>query len=329
MRSYQDIIGQFKRASVGVIGDIVADIYVYGHPARLSREAPVIIGEFESETVIPGSAANALNNLAALGANVFAVGVLGDDSVGETISQVLQQAGVEVGGLLTVAGRVTPTKTRFLIGDRHTQKQQVLRLDHNVEGHLPKHSEEQVLAYIDETDSNIDAWLVSDYGYDLMTPTVIRRIKALAKTKPVIVDSRYALKSFKGVTVITPNEGEAEAAAGLRIGNEEEALRAAQKLLARLKCQAVLLTRGNEGMLLLEDTGKLTRIPIHGEKEIVDVTGAGDTVASVFTLALAAGASFVQAARLANDAAGVVVMKSGAATLSQEELLAARGGTDG
>ncbi len=329
MRSYHAIIRRFSRVRIGVIGDMVADIYVLGRPARLSREAPVVITEYESETLIPGSGANAVNNIASLGARVYAVGLLGDDRAGAALRGKLDDAGVDTGGLLGLPGRITPTKTRFLVGDRHTQKQQVLRLDREVEGELSPGSQRKLVDYIDGIGPQLDAWLVSDYGYDLMTAALIRKVKQLAQTTPVIVDSRYRLGSFKGVTVVTPNEGEAEAASGASIRGEDDAKAAGRRLLSRLGCQAVLLTRGNEGMMLLQQDGRVTRIPIHGETEIVDVTGAGDTVASVFALALGAGASMVQAARLANYGAGVVVMKSGAATLSREELLEAIGSRGG
>lgn len=329
MKTYKAIIQRFSSVKVGVIGDMVADIYVYGRPARLSREAPVVITEYESETCIPGSAANAINNLAALLARVYAVGVLGDDQAGVALREKLEQAQVDTGGLITVRGRITPTKTRFLVGDRHTQKQQVLRLDREVDDELSSESQRKLLDYIGQVSPELDAWLVSDYGYDLMTAGVIRKVRALARSMPVVVDSRYRLKSFKGVTVITPNEGEAELASGVTIRGEADATLAGRRLLSRLNCKAVLLTRGNEGMLLFERNDKLTSIPIHGEREIVDVTGAGDTVASVFTLALASNATMVQAARLANYAAGVVVMKSGAATLTPEELLETLGRRSG
>jgi len=320
---------RFRRVRIGVIGDMVADIYVFGRPARLSREAPVVITEYESETFIPGSGANAVNNIASLGARVYAVGLLGDDRAGAALREKLEDADVDTGGLFTLPGRITPTKTRFLVGDRHTQKQQVLRLDREVEGELSSEAQHKLVDYIDHVSAGLDAWLVSDYGYDLMTAPLIRKVRHLARSTPVIVDSRYRLGSFKGVTVITPNEGEAEAASGMGIRGQEDAKAAGRRLLSRLGCQAVLLTRGNEGMMLFQQEGRLTRIPIHGETEIVDVTGAGDTVASVFTLALGAGASMVQAARLANYGAGVVVMKSGAATLSREELLEAIGSRGG
>ena len=316
------VIANFRSVRLAVVGDMVADLYIEGAPQRLSREAPVVIARWEAERLIPGSAANTVHNLTRLGAKVHAIGVIGRDETGRRLKDTLKSGGASVTGLVSVADVPTVTKTRVMIGDRHTRKQQVVRVDREPEGALPRAAEDRLLERIDAVERRVDAWLVSDYGYQAVTKRIIAKLRRIAKRKVVIVDSRYRFDAFKGVTCITPNESEGEALSGIRIRTDADARRAGRKILDEMRTQSVLLTRGNRGMMLFEDE-RVVNIPICGGSDIVDVTGAGDTVAAVFALSRVAGASAEEAARLANVAASVVVMKYGAATVAPDELLEA------
>jgi rfaE bifunctional protein kinase chain/domain len=320
VKRFKDIIGRFGERQIAVFGDIVADLYIYGKPLRLSREAPVLVVRHESETLLPGSAGNTISNLSRLGVRVFPLGILGDDEPGRSLFSQFSRMNVEMEGLFVVGNRRTITKTRILAGDDHTSKQQVIRIDREVQDPLPRETEDRLAAYLDQIRDRVDALIVADYGYDLVNPVLLEKLKAMAEQKTVIVDSRYRLNMFAGVTAITPNESEAETISQQKIMTNGDAARVGQKLVEDLDLKAVLITRGNKGMVLVERPGDVFEIPICGSDEITDVTGAGDTVAAVFTASLAAGASFNEASHLSNYGASVVVMKSGTATVSQEEL---------
>jgi rfaE bifunctional protein kinase chain/domain len=320
VKRFKDIIGRFGERQIAVFGDIVADLYIYGKPLRLSREAPVLVVRHEGETLLPGSAGNTISNLSRLGVRVFPIGILGDDDPGRSLLSQFSRMNVEMEGLFVVGNRRTITKTRILAGDDHTSKQQVIRIDREVQESLPRETEDRLAAYLDQIRDRVDALIVADYGYDLVNPVLLEKLKAMAEQKTVIVDSRYRLHLFTGVTAITPNESEAETISQQKIMTNGDAARVGQKLIEDLDLKAVLITRGNKGMVLVERPGDVFEIPICGSDEITDVTGAGDTVAAVFTASLAAGASFNEASHLSNYGASVVVMKSGTATVSQEEL---------
>ena len=317
----KDIISHLKNLKIAVLGDIVADIYVYGKPVRLSREAPVLVVRHDGERILPGSAGNTIHNLCQLGVRVFPVGILGDDEAGRSLLTQFSAMNVEMDGLISLKERNTITKTRIMAGDDHTSKQQVIRIDREVREPLPESAEARMADYLDAIGDEVDAFVVSDYGYDLLTRGLLDRLKTLATRRTVVVDSRYRLRLFSGVTAITPNESEAEAASQTSIGTGENAIDVGERLRDELDLRAVLITRGNRGMILVDDSGNSSDIPICGSDEITDVTGAGDTVAAVFTASLAAGASFYEAARLSNYAGAVVVMKRGSATASPEEII--------
>ncbi len=318
---FKEIIGRFKERKIAVFGDIVADIYIYGKPFRLSREAPVLVVRHDGERTVPGSAGNTIRNLSCLGIRVFPLCVLGDDEPGGFLLREFSRMNVELDGLIVAENRTTTTKTRIMAGDDHTSKQQVIRIDREPEKPLPKQVEDRLAAYLDRISNEVDAFIVSDYGYDLITPTLLEKLRAIAAHKTVVVDSRHRFRSFTGVTVITPNESEAEEISGQRLTSSQDAIRVGQRLIEELGLEAVLITRGNRGMVLMERSGDASDIPICGSDEITDVTGAGDTVAAVLTASLTAGASFYEAARLSNYAGAIVVMKSGTATASPEELI--------
>ena len=319
------IVRKFPRMRLTVAGDLVADEFIYGQIDRVSREAPVLILKYDSTEVVPGGAGNAANNAAALGARVSLLGALGNDAPGDRLLDALA-GGVETRGVIRVKGRVTPVKTRILAGGVHSAKQQVVRIDRagkSMTAAVTKVIEQRLARAL----ASSDAVILSDYGAGLITPALWQRARAAARLKRppiVLVDSRYALAGFEGVTACTPNESEAEALLGVKIGDDRAALEeAGRRLLSTLGSKAVLITRGSRGMALFE-TGKPTdHIPIVGSDQIADVTGAGDTVIATFTMALAAGASFGEAARLANFAGGLVVMKRGTATVTRDELMAA------
>lgn len=309
---------------VAVVGDVVADEFVYGRVARVSREAPVLILEYDSTQVVPGGAGNAANNVAAMGGSALLASVVGRDEPGRRLIQALHPR-VNPRTLVRPTRRTTTIKTRILAGGIHSAKQQVVRIDRVSSGALDKTTREAFFRAAVLAAIRSDAVLVSDYGGGLVSPALVSKLRAELKRSghpvPILVDSRYGLLSYSGLTACTPNESEVEQALGVRINDDARVLeRAGREILERTKMQAVLITRGSRGMALFVPREPTVHIPIFGSDEIADVTGAGDTVMATMTLALAAGATFELAARLANYAGGLVVMKRGTATVSASEL---------
>jgi len=323
-----DIVESFRGRTVVVVGDLIADEYLFGKPARISREAPVLILRFTERAVSLGGAANAAHNVHALGARVLPVGVVGRDAAGDELLGLFHAAGIPTDGIVTENGRTTPVKTRINAGGYQATRQQVVRLDREPTGELQTITEDALVARLTALAERADAFLVSDYGYGAMTPRVFERLRTIARRSGAVVtvDSRYQLPRFTGITAATPNEAELEQLAGGISDDERGVEKAGRQLLERLDAKMLLVTRGSRGMALLERDGATTFIPIHGTDEIADVTGAGDTVISTFTAALAGGASPIDAATLANVAGGIVVMKRGTATVSPAELAQALGG---
>jgi D-glycero-beta-D-manno-heptose-7-phosphate kinase len=318
VNGWRELIDRFKDRRICVVGDIIADVYIYGKPHKLSREAPVVVVKYEEEKTYPGSAGNTINNLIALGARVFPVGCLGKDDAGDWLMDYFcRHSTVEPTGLVRHDGR-TVTKTRILAGDTHTSKQQVIRVDKESEGPISGAIRADLLARLADIIPRVDAIILSDYEYGLIDAAIIEQVIDMARGKIVVGDSRYNLQRFSGITLITPNESEAYELAGLdsRVPVEEVGAR----ILASMSLGALLITRGNKGMCLFLKDGKVHHIPIWGGDEIADVTGAGDTVASAVTLSLASGADFYTASMVANYAAGVVVMKRGTAVVTADEL---------
>jgi rfaE bifunctional protein kinase chain/domain len=315
------IIRRFRGRRIVVLGDLVADVFVYGEISRISREAPVLILNHRETKIAPGGGANAVHNLWALGAKPCPVGLVGDDAEGRQLVAYFSSLGIDVGGISVAKSYRTPSKMRILASAVHSQRQQIVRLDSG--GPLQDQKiggpvERKLRAAL----RNADALLVSDYGYGLVTPQLVAQVRK--KSIPATIDSRFSLVSFPRMTAATPNEPEVEAALGVSIGNNLKKLESAgRSLLRKLRHDALLITRGKDGMALFEPGRKTVHIPIHGSDEIADVTGAGDTVIAVFTLALAAGASYYEAARLANYAGGIVVMKYGTRPVTHDELLEA------
>jgi D-glycero-beta-D-manno-heptose-7-phosphate kinase len=317
------IIDAFAKVTVCVLGDLVADEFVFGEISRVSREAPVLILKHRERTVVPGGAGNAIYNLAELGVTVLPVGVVGDDEAGRLLLKAFRQKKVATNGIARVRGHVTVTKSRILAGMTHSSRQQVVRIDREPSGELANAVKRQMVFEAREYARASDAMLLSDYGYGAATPEILDSIRRRGTLKgiPVTLDSRYRLMQYSGVTAATPNEPEVEEALRVRIGNNDQALHeAGTQIMQKMRLQSLLVTRGKDGMVVFERGKKPAAIPIHGSDEVADVTGAGDTVIATYTAALATGADAEAAARLANYAGGIVVMKRGTATVTQDEL---------
>jgi rfaE bifunctional protein kinase chain/domain len=318
----EQTLARFAGRRVMVVGDLIADEYLYGKPSRISREAPVLILRFVDREVRLGGAANAAHNVHALGADTAVVGALGEDGAGDEVEALFRRAGVATAGVLRVPGRLTPVKTRIMAGGYESTRQQVVRLDREPDGGVGPGAESELIERLHALGPAADAVLVSDYGYGTVTPRLFEAVLDLARARgvPVTVDSRYDLPRFRGATAATPNEPEVEALAGILLEDERSLDKAGRAVLERLDARFLLVTRGSRGMALFEREGPATFMPIHGSDQIADVTGAGDTVIGTFTVALAAGAAPVEAAWLANVAGGAVVMKRGTATVTAREI---------
>lgn len=310
--------------TVGVAGDLIADVYQFGVPARLSREAPVLVVRHERERVLPGSAANSAMNVAALGARVHVLGALGRDEAGERVLARFMECGIETGAILRPPEWSTVTKTRILVGEPGRTPQQVVRIDREPARSLAPEEEDRLLERFEALDARVCAWLVSDYEYGLVNPRLARLfLRSASAGKPVVVDSRRNLSRFKGMDALCPNREEAEALVGHALLERSDLLAGGREILARLCPGMLAITLGNQGMALFPAAGPPTLLPVVGPDQVTDVSGAGDTVAATILLARAAGAAPLEAAWLATCAASVVVQKLGAATLCQAELEAA------
>jgi rfaE bifunctional protein kinase chain/domain len=320
------LVDGFSSRRVLVLGDLIADEFIYGEVSRVSREAPVLILKYDTTEIVAGGAGNAANNVAALGGRAGLVGLTGADPEGRRLLASFHP-GVDRRHVVRTRGYRTPVKTRILAGGVHAARQQVVRIDRATDWPLDEAISRTLAKKIAPALDACDAVLLSDYGSGLVTPALADTIRraVVRRTRrrpvPVLVDSRYRLADFRRLTTCTPNESEVEQVLGLRLDEDPDALeRAGRLLLRRTRMQAILVTRGSRGMALFQPRQATIHVPIFGSDEVTDVTGAGDTVMATFGLALAAGASFYEAARLANYAGGIVVMKRGTATVSAKEL---------
>jgi rfaE bifunctional protein kinase chain/domain len=322
------LIERFSRGRVLVAGDVIADQFIYGEVSRVSREAPVLILKYDATEMVPGGAGNAANNVAALGGRASIAGIVGADTEGRRLAAGLV-GGVDRSFLLRVRGYRTPVKTRILAGGVHSPKQQVVRIDREIASPRTASTLRAFEGRLRAALRHCDAVVLSDYGSGLITPTLARMVRGVLASRskrhvPILVDSRYRLLDYRHPTICTPNEAEVEHLLGVRIDDNRRVLeRAGRGILRRTRSMAVLVTRGSRGMALFEPGRAPDLIPIFGSDEVADVTGAGDTVIATVALALTAGATFGEAARLANYAGGLVVMKRGTATVSVRELRAA------
>ena len=322
-----DYVEQFSSKRVVLFGDFVADEFQFGEISRVSREAPVLILRHRETHLVPGGGANAANNFAALGTHVFPISAVGDDPAGDALIAYFRSKHVDVSGILRVKGWTTPTKTRILAGWAHTVGQQVLRVDREPHSPLPEAVHRKLQAKLQAKLRSADALAVSDYGFGVAAPALVRQALVAQKSaRPVTLDARHNLYAYAktGITSATPNEAELEALHHVSIGqNLSELTRCGAAALAEMKLRALLVTRGRHGMALFEPGNRQTQISVYGSDQAVDVTGAGDTVLAAYTVALACNASPLEAAHIANIAGGLVVMKRGTATITRDELLSA------
>ncbi|PYS93812.1 MAG: sugar kinase [Acidobacteria bacterium] len=318
------LVREFASCRVTVVGDLVADQFLYGEISRVSREAPVLILRHERTETVPGGAANCAANLAALGAQTALVGVVGADMSGRSLLERLSALGVDCRGVVSADEHVTATKVRILAGQAHAPRQQVIRVDYEGTPLADAGIKAQLAERLRPACATADVVIISDYNYGVACAEVIESVRACVHERalPVLVDSRFRLLEFAGFTSATPNEDEVEHVLGRRLADTATLDEAATELCARLDFDALLITRGPNGILLLERDRAPLHIAAVGSREAVDVTGAGDTVIATYALALARGASFADAANLANYAGGLVVMKRGTATVTAQELLA-------
>ena len=311
---------KFSKNRIFVVGDLIADEFLHGQVSRISREAPVLVLDCRDMLRLPGGAANAANNLLALGADVAVAGVVGNDEPGREILRLLKEQGADISAVSRSRIRSTPRKTRILAGAHHSAPHQIVRVDRgNGSDPSPRFSRKLLESCI----RNADAVILSDYGYNSISAPLLSELRIMAKEKgiPILADSRFRMMDYAGITAITPNITELEDAVGVSIQSDPKRLNeAARSVLDSRQLEYLLVTQGKFGMTLFENGKEPLHIPIYGTDEVADVTGAGDTVISVFTLALASGATAADAARLANYAGGIVVMKQGTATVSRVEL---------
>lgn len=322
---WKKIVHAFSDLSITVLADLVADEFLFGEIARVSREAPVLILKHRQRTLVPGGGGNAIMNLASLGVSVLPVGVVGDDEPGHLLLEQMKAKKISISGIERLKNHITTTKTRILAGMSHTGRQQVVRIDREAE---PLSENHPVLLNLirdaREYATASDAFLVSDYGYGAATPRLLTFIKSnhCLDNQPITLDSRYRMLEYTGVTAATPNEPEVEEALHIKIGQDDQKLLSAgARLMQEMQLESLVITRGRDGMVAFEDGAAPLSIPIFGSDHVADVTGAGDTVIATFTAALAAGADTATAAYLANFAGGIVVSKRGTATVSNLELL--------
>lgn len=317
MEELKKVVERFESARILAIGDVMLDRFILGTVSRISPEAPVPVVDLTSETFKPGGAANAINNIRALGGEVIAVGIIGDDVSGKKLIDLLKQSGINTEGIIVIQNRPTIVKTRIIAG-----QQQIVRIDREKRDGLDNEWVQKILGFVNTKINDIDAILISDYDKGVITNKLLEDVIPLAKkyNKPIIVDPKVEhFLDYKGVTIVTPNIKEASAATGISPINETSLRNMGQWLLTQLECDTVLITRGKDGMTLFENDGAVIHIPTVA-REVFDVTGAGDTVTGVVALCLAVDAVMVDAAIIANTAAGIVVGKLGTATATKEEL---------
>ncbi len=320
MKKYLKLIDAFKGKKVLVLGDFILDEYVYGETERISREAPVLILKYNKSTYLAGGGANPVMNIVDLGGVPVPVSAAGTEEYSDILIDMMSKKGVDTSFITRSDKYSIPVKTRVMAGSVHTVKQQIVRIDRYNEGKLEADIEKDMINNLNEASKGIDVILVSDYGSGLITEKIIKAVNALAKAgKKVVVDSRYGLKKFKYVATATPNETEAGPAVDYEKYEEEDVEYIVKQLGKMMKSTGMIVTRGSRGMIVLEKK-KVHKVAPFGSDEIVDVSGAGDTVSSIVSLSLACKSTLVDAAYLANIGGGLVVMKRGVATVTVAEL---------
>ncbi|MBN1527103.1 MAG: D-glycero-beta-D-manno-heptose-7-phosphate kinase [Candidatus Omnitrophica bacterium] len=311
------VISNFRKAKVLVVGDLILDEFIWGEVSRISPEAPVPVVWVKNESFMPGGASNVANNIRSLGGNALLCGLVGKDSRGEILRSELKNKGVGVEGIIADAARPTTLKTRVV-----AHHQQVVRIDKEAVDPVSDRAFARLVAYFTRAIKDADAVIIEDYGKGVITPRLLTKIVPIARRykKMILVDPKEEHFSYyKGVTVVTPNNHEAARAVGFAIKDDETLIKAGRKLLQKLQCQVALITMGESGMAVFRKGAKVVRIPTVAQ-EVFDVSGAGDTVIASYALALAAGADPIEAAHIANCAAGIVVGKVGIAVVTPGEL---------
>ena len=322
MQKLDYVTKKIRGKKILVLGDMVADVYVDGRISRISREAPVLVLEEAGEKVVAGGAANVVNNIAAMGGEVYAVGVLGDDKNAESLRKILGENGVHLEGLVMDKTRPTISKTRIIAGGRATVSQQIVRIDRESKEPLSKKMEAALISKLDKLMPQVDGFVLSDYGAGTITDDVkklILRHSGQHKV-PSIIDSRYRVGDFSGITFAKQNDSELAKFVGHEITDMSSLITAGSQLLSKLNANGVLITRGELGMSLFERGGAVYHIPVTDKSEVYDVSGAGDTCVAAFMLSITAGLTPAVAARVANYAAGIAVRKMGTATVNIVEL---------
>ncbi|MFA5500073.1 MAG: D-glycero-beta-D-manno-heptose-7-phosphate kinase [Candidatus Omnitrophota bacterium] len=314
----KQVIANFKNANVLVIGDLILDEFIWGDVSRISPEAPVPVVWVKRESFMPGGASNVANNLRSLSARTFVTGVIGDDERGAILKGELEQKGIDTRGVMMDETRPTTLKTRVV-----AQHQQVVRIDKENVNPLSDVMISRIIDYTKKVIDKIDAVIIEDYGKGVITPKILKEIVPLARShgKIISVDPKEEnLKYYQGISLITPNNHEASKAVGFEIKDDATLKKAGAAMLKKFKCKIALITLGENGMAVFQKNEPMEHIPTVAQ-EVFDVSGAGDTVIACYTLALAAGASPVQAAHISNCAAGIVVGKVGIAVVTPDELI--------
>jgi rfaE bifunctional protein kinase chain/domain len=321
----REVISHFSSVCVLVIGDLILDKYTIGKPTRISREAPIAVLEFSHEYAMPGGGSSPACTVASLGGRAYLAGVIGDDEAGRELKVELAGYGVQSDGLVVDPSRPTITKKRIVAQVTPSMLQQVARVDHIDRTPIDGDIERALISAIEEIVPRCDAVLTSNYKSGTLTPAVIGRTRELARAegKILAVDSQGDLDLFRGFGIVKCNQPEAEEALRRSLRSEEDFRDGLSNLLKELDAQAMIVTRSAEGISVMTRSGEYYHIPVTNTSEVFDVTGAGDTVIALLTLAMAAGADIFDAARLANYGAGIVVRKWGNAVLQPDELRAA------
>ncbi len=336
---FSDILNAMRGKRILILGDMIADVYLTGKISRISREAPVLVLEHQDERVVPGGASNVVHNVATLGGVAVAVGVVGEDKAANGLREMLSGKGVEVSGLVADVSRPTTAKTRVIAGGRATVSQQIVRIDKEDRSPLSEKIftrlrdcsplSEKIFTRLRDfalaAVSRADGAVLSDYGGSVLSGALAAEVVSMCRKRgvPTIVDSRYSIRRFVGVDYVKQNDAELEGAMGEELADEASLRAAGERLRKELSAKGVLVTRGEKGMTLCMENGCAVDVPVVDKSEVFDVSGAGDTCVAAFILAIAAGSSPEDAARLANVASGIAVRKMGTATVSMEELRAA------
>jgi D-glycero-beta-D-manno-heptose-7-phosphate kinase len=320
MKKYTDIMKKFQGKKILVLGDFILDEYLYGETERISREAPVLILKHSKSIYLAGGGANPIMNLKDLGCEPVPVSVVGEDKYSDIIVDLILQKGVAINHIIRDPNYILPVKTRIMAGSVHTVKQQIVRIDRYHEKKKQVFDENDLISRIEAASAETEAILVSDYDGGVISDKVIAAVNALAKKgKKVIVDSRYMLKKFTNITTATPNETEAGPLVSMEDYDDEDVEIMGEKLRKAIHARGMIITRGSKGMMVF-DGKKCRKVAPFGSDDIVDVSGAGDTVSSIVAAALSCGAGLYDAAFLANIGGGLVVMKRGVATVTVAEL---------